>query len=67
MFHILKVYMILLFTGYSLSFKAARLTSAARKLKQNSLQIRVFGYPSSSQLDLDSFVLFTHSAEMKVT
>ena len=67
MFHILKVYMILLFTGYSLSFKAARLTSAAHKLKQNSLQIRVFGYPSSSQLDLDSFVLFTHSAEMKVT
>ncbi|RMX60873.1 hypothetical protein pdam_00003470 [Pocillopora damicornis] len=44
---------------------AARLTSAARKLKQNSLQIRVFGYPSASQLDLDSFVLFTHSAEMK--
>lgn len=44
---------------------AARLTSAARKLKQNSLQIRVFGYPSASQLDLDSFVLFTHSTEMK--
>lgn len=44
---------------------AARLTSAARKLIQNSLQIRVFGYPSASQLDLDSFVLFTHSAEMK--
>lgn len=44
---------------------AARLTSAARKLKQSSLHTRVFGYPSASQLDLDSFVLFTHSAEMK--
>ncbi|KAJ7330667.1 hypothetical protein OS493_022282 [Desmophyllum pertusum] len=44
---------------------AARLTSAARQFKQKSLQIRVFGYPSASQLDLDSFVLFSHSADMK--
>lgn len=46
-------------------FIASRLTAAARKFKQTCLQVRVFGYPSASQLDLDSFVLFSHSAEMK--
>ena len=46
--------------------QASRLTAAARKFKQTCLQVRVFGYPSASQLDLDSFVLFSHSAEMKV-
>ena len=47
-------------------WQAARLTAAARHFKQKSLQTRVFGYPSASQLDLDSFVLFIHSADMKV-
>lgn len=47
-------------------WQAARLTAAARHFKQKTLQTRVFGYPSASQLDLDSFVLFTHSADMKV-
>ena len=47
-------------------WQAARLTAAARQFKQKCLHIRVFGYPSASQLDLDSFVLFSHSAEMKV-
>ena len=46
--------------------QAARLTSVAHQFKQKCLHIRVFGYPSASQLDLDSFVLFCHSAEMKV-
>ena len=46
--------------------QASRLTAAARKFKQTCLQVRVFGYPSASQLDLDSFVLFSHSTEMKV-
>lgn len=45
--------------------KAVRFTSEARKFKQKCLQIRVFGYPSASQLDLDSFMLFSHSADMK--
>jgi len=44
---------------------AARLTSVAKKFKQKCLHVRVFGYPSASQLDLDSFVVFSHSAEMK--
>lgn len=44
---------------------AARLTSVAKKFKQKCLHVRVFGYPSASQLDLDSFVLFSNSAEMK--
>ncbi|KAK2566498.1 hypothetical protein P5673_009109 [Acropora cervicornis] len=48
-----------------LIFVAARLTSVAKKFKQKCLHVRVFGYPSASQLDLDSFVLFSHSAEMK--
>ena len=38
----------------------------AKKFKQKCLHVRVFGYPSASQLDLDSFVLFSNSAEMKV-
>jgi len=64
MYRIIAPIMALLMIGFPI-FIAARLTSAARHFKQKSLQIRVFGYPSASQLDLDSFVLFSHSAEMK--
>ena len=49
-----------------ISRQAVRFTSEARMFKQKCLQIRVFGYPSASQLDLDSFMLFSHSADMKV-
>ena len=46
--------------------QAACLTSAGTKLKQKSLHTRMFGYSSASQLDLDSLVLFSHCAELKV-
>lgn len=62
-YHILDMKLVHRFVFF---WQAARLTAAARHFKQKSLQTRVFGYPSASQLDLDSFVLFTHSADMKV-
>lgn len=34
--------------------------------KQLSLQIRVFGYPSTTQFDRDSFLLFVQNTDLKV-
>ncbi|CAH3146474.1 unnamed protein product [Pocillopora meandrina] len=44
---------------------AARFSAVAKKFKQQSLNVRVFGYPSATQLDQDSFILFTQGVEMK--
>ncbi|XP_027059635.1 uncharacterized protein LOC113686239 [Pocillopora damicornis] len=44
---------------------AARFSAVAQKFKQQSLNVRVFGYPSATQLDQDSFILFTQGVEMK--
>lgn len=45
--------------------QAARLSSTGHSLKQRSLQTRVYGYPSATQLDLDSFLQFIHSIDLK--
>lgn len=47
--------------------QAARFSAVAQKFKQQSLNVRVFGYPSATQLDQDSFILFTQGVEMKVS
>jgi hypothetical protein len=36
-------------------------------MKKIELEMRVFGYKNSSQLELDSFILFVSEARMKVT
>jgi hypothetical protein len=36
-------------------------------MKKIALEMRVFGYKNSSQLELDSFILFVSEARMKVT
>ncbi|XP_068685706.1 uncharacterized protein [Montipora foliosa] len=64
MYRVIAPIIDLIFISFPIAI-AARLTSVAHQFKQKCLHIRVFGYPSASQLDLDSFVLFCHSAEMK--
>lgn len=50
-----------------LNLQAARFNAVAQNFKQKSLNVRVFGYPSATQLDQDSFILFTQGVEMKVS
>ncbi|XP_028401306.1 uncharacterized protein LOC114524431 [Dendronephthya gigantea] len=45
--------------------QAARVTSLASQFKQISLDVRVFGHQTSSQLELDSFLVFVQSADLK--
>ncbi|GFU00904.1 uncharacterized protein NPIL_597121 [Nephila pilipes] len=45
--------------------QAARLTRTGSKLKQISFEMRVFGYQTSSMLELDSFVLFVTGASLR--
>ncbi|GBM24790.1 hypothetical protein AVEN_122287-1 [Araneus ventricosus] len=46
---------------------AARLTQTGSKLRQISFEMRVFGYQTSSMLELDSFVLFVSGATLRVS
>lgn len=43
----------------------ARLTSRGAKLKDTALVIRVFGYHTHTQLDIDSFLTFLHLVDLK--
>ncbi|XP_046852974.1 uncharacterized protein LOC124446188 isoform X2 [Xenia sp. Carnegie-2017] len=45
--------------------QAARVTGIASQFKQISLDVRVFGHQTSSQLELDSFLNFVQSAHLK--
>lgn len=45
--------------------QAARVTKAGDKLRQISFQMRVFGYKNSSSRDLDSFIIFVGSAQLR--
>ncbi|XP_023209572.1 uncharacterized protein LOC111612574 isoform X1 [Centruroides sculpturatus] len=45
--------------------QAARVSKAGRKLTQISLEMRVFGYQASSQMELDSFILFNNTAKLR--
>ena len=47
-------------------FQAARLTSCGARLKDRALVIRVFGYQTHTQLDIDSFLTFLHLVDLKV-
>ncbi|GBN22754.1 hypothetical protein AVEN_38021-1 [Araneus ventricosus] len=47
--------------------QAARLTQTGSKLRQISFEMRVFGYQTSSMLELDSFVLFVSGATLRVS
>ena len=46
--------------------QAARLNSVSNRMKKIALEMRVFGYKNTSQLELDSFILFVSQARMKV-
>eukprot|EP00795_Rhopilema_esculentum_P016365 gene16365-7762_t len=43
----------------------ARLTACGAKLKDKALVIRVFGYHTHTQLDIDSFLTFLHLVDLK--
>lgn len=45
--------------------QAARVSKIGRKLTQISLEMRVFGYQTASQLELDSFILFINTAKLR--
>nr|KAG5690970.1 hypothetical protein BaRGS_027289 [Batillaria attramentaria] len=45
--------------------KASRVNSVCLRLKKISLEMRVFGYKSSSLLELDSFLQFVHCTRLK--
>ena len=42
------------------------LTSASTKLREKVLTVRVFGYQSYSQLDIDSFLNFVNMVKLEV-
>ncbi|XP_062566050.1 uncharacterized protein LOC134228416 isoform X1 [Saccostrea cucullata] len=46
-------------------YQAARVNSVSMRMKKIALEMRVFGYKNSSQLELDSFILFVSQARMK--
>lgn len=46
-------------------YQAARVNSVSNRMKKIALEMRVFGYKNSSQLELDSFILFISQARMK--
>ncbi|KAK7090265.1 uncharacterized protein [Littorina saxatilis] len=46
-------------------FQAARVNSVCLRIKKMSLEMRVFGYLNSSQLELDSFLQFVHFTRLK--
>ncbi|KAK3583643.1 hypothetical protein CHS0354_021379 [Potamilus streckersoni] len=45
--------------------QAARVNSVCNRFKKIALEIRVFGYKSASQLELDSFLLFISNANLR--
>ena len=45
--------------------QAARVTGLTSQFKQISLDVRIFGHQTSSQLELDSFLGFVQSADLK--
>eukprot|EP00794_Sanderia_malayensis_P011053 gene11053-12219_t len=45
----------------------ARLTTCGARLKDKSLAIRVFGYRTHTQLDIDSFLTFLNLVDLKAT
>lgn len=47
--------------------QASRITVWGNRLKQVSYEIRVFGYKSLTQLDLDFFIQFLNSANLRAT
>eukprot|EP00118_Oscarella_pearsei_P001856 m.8719 g.8719 ORF g.8719 m.8719 type:complete len:452 (+) comp20797_c0_seq1:95-1450(+) len=49
----------------SVLFQASRLTRFCYKLRFAGLQVRLFGYRDSSQIDLDSFLNFLLAAKME--
>ncbi|KAL8612343.1 hypothetical protein ACOMHN_020162 [Nucella lapillus] len=53
-----------LMLGFPL-FQAARVNSICLRIKKISLEMRVFGYKNSSQLELDSFLQFVHATSLK--
>ncbi|XP_056005293.1 uncharacterized protein LOC125659305 isoform X2 [Ostrea edulis] len=46
-------------------YQAARVNSVSIRMKKIALEMKVFGYKNSSQLELDSFILFVSEARMK--
>ncbi|XP_076435524.1 uncharacterized protein LOC143275355 isoform X2 [Babylonia areolata] len=46
-------------------FQAARVNSVCLRIKKSSLEMRVFGYKNSSQLELDSFLQFVHATRLR--
>ncbi|XP_033117936.1 uncharacterized protein LOC117117656 [Anneissia japonica] len=47
-------------------FQAARVNATCDMYKQEGHEVKVFGYLSSTQVELDSFLLFITSAKLKV-
>ncbi|XP_076324064.1 uncharacterized protein LOC143232463 isoform X4 [Tachypleus tridentatus] len=45
--------------------QASKVTKTGRKLRQISFEMRVFGYQTASQLELDSFILFIKNATLR--
>ncbi|XP_022286592.2 uncharacterized protein LOC111099567 isoform X1 [Crassostrea virginica] len=54
-----------LFILFGPLYQAARLNSVSNRMKKIALEMRVFGYKNTSQLELDSFILFVSQARMK--
>ena len=47
-------------------FQPARFTANGERLKDTALVIRVFGYLTHTQLDIDSFLNFLNLVDLKV-
>lgn len=65
---LLKSFFVWLYWKHSFPYfaQAARVNSVSNRMKKIALEMRVFGYKNSSQLELDSFILFISQARMKV-
>lgn len=65
---LLKSFFVWLYLKHSFPYfaQAARVNSVSNRMKKIALEMRVFGYKNSSQLELDSFILFISQARMKV-